>query len=224
MLTWVVATLVAMLLVQTSVQMLTARVTHESLPVLDRASVSQELDLANGQASLPGPTEGTASVGVDADPGSSMAVTDLSITGEDTDDPDADTDTRTGPVTVAPGGQLPSGQPGTGGGAITTTVPPAPAPPPTAAPPPPPTTLATGPAQTVSAIGGSVVIQCRGDDVQLVSYHPAPGFNAHIEDWGPEEVKVRFESGDQQSEVKVTCRNGVGTAEIEDERADDRAD
>lgn len=53
----------------------------------------------------------------------------------------------------------------------------------------------------------------RPGEVELQAATPSPGFDADIEDTGPEKVKVEFES--QSEEVKVEVRWDEGSLKVE---------
>jgi hypothetical protein len=63
----------------------------------------------------------------------------------------------------------------------------------------------------ITSAGGTVVARCTADGlVELLSWSPAQGFRVDNAERGPaREVKVEFESGDDDIEVKIRCVDGV---------------
>lgn len=95
--------------------------------------------------------------------------------------------------------------------ATTTTTSVAPATTTTTTPPPP---LDSG---TFFVTGGQVSAACTGPDtIQLLGTVPASGWSLEVESSGPAQVRVDFESGEQESEVEVVCRNGQLLEDISD--------
>lgn len=65
--------------------------------------------------------------------------------------------------------------------------------------------------------GGTVVAECVGENVQLVSWAPAQGFAVTDVDRGPDlEAEVRFARADQKAEIKIRCVNGELVARQQD--------
>ncbi|WP_326556805.1 septum formation initiator [Micromonospora sp. NBC_01796] len=63
--------------------------------------------------------------------------------------------------------------------------------------------------RVLSTPGGTVVAQCRGDDVWLVSWAPAQGYAASEVERGPDDdAEVTFESSARKIEVRVRCEAG----------------
>jgi hypothetical protein len=76
---------------------------------------------------------------------------------------------------------------------------------------PPVTSAATapGPTTTYNLQGGSIGVRCTGpSSIELVYSSPAPGFGAEVDNSGPQEVEVRFESDEHHSRIRVQCSSG----------------
>lgn len=69
----------------------------------------------------------------------------------------------------------------------------------------------------ITSRGGTVVVRCTaGDRVEALSWSPAQGFRVDDAERGPaREVRVEFESGDQEVEISVRCVDGEPDAAIE---------
>jgi hypothetical protein len=80
------------------------------------------------------------------------------------------------------------------------------------------TTLSDAPWQqtTIPSKGGLVVVSYRPGEVKLESVAPTPGFSYEIDDQGPPDVRVQFESGDVKVEVRVRWDGGLVTEIDED--------
>lgn len=87
------------------------------------------------------------------------------------------------------------------------------APPPTAAPAPAAPEPGAAPAEVVASAGGTVVARCAGGVAEIVSASPAQGFRVDSEP-GEDPGRVKFESGDVEVEVRLTCRDGRPVPEI----------
>jgi len=61
-----------------------------------------------------------------------------------------------------------------------------------------------------------VVVSYRPGEVKLESVAPTPGFSYEIDDQGPPDVRVQFESGDVKVEVRVRWDGGLVTEIDED--------
>lgn len=76
-----------------------------------------------------------------------------------------------------------------------------------------PTTSAPSTAQwqsrSVQTGGGTVIIRYRPGEVQYQSATPSPGFQVEVDDAGPPDVKVEFESETQKFEVEARWKDGV---------------
>jgi cytoskeletal protein RodZ len=75
-----------------------------------------------------------------------------------------------------------------------------------------PTTSAPSNAQwqsrSVQTGGGTVIIRYRPGEVQYQSATPSPGFQVEVDDAGPPDVKVEFESETQKFEVEARWKDG----------------
>lgn len=91
---------------------------------------------------------------------------------------------------------------------------PAPAP---AAPAPAPAPAAAPAAFQWTGAAGTVTVQCTGDTIALQAATPANGYAAEVDEHGPEEVKVEFESEDVDAEVEAICTGGVGRFHAEED-------
>lgn len=79
----------------------------------------------------------------------------------------------------------------------------------TSSPPPPP------PEKTIQSEGGTVMARCEGTLVRIVSASPAQGFQVDPDDDELDDhPSVKFQSGEQEIEVRVRCVNGTPSAEI----------
>ena len=75
--------------------------------------------------------------------------------------------------------------------------------------PPPTTTTVPSPEVTAHQLtGGKVVISASPGVVNLVSWTPKPGFSGEVEKSGPDEVRVRFESDNHESEFEAEWDDG----------------
>jgi hypothetical protein len=72
---------------------------------------------------------------------------------------------------------------------------------------------ATWSVRTVNTSGGSVVVRYRPDVVELQAATPAPGFDVEIDDPGPPQVRVEFES--EGNHVRIEVEWGDGDLHIE---------
>ena len=65
-------------------------------------------------------------------------------------------------------------------------------------------------------------MRCRGGDAELVWATPKTGFAVEVEEAGPDEIEVEFESARHRSRLKVECSDGEPVPEIsEDDDGDD---
>jgi hypothetical protein len=62
------------------------------------------------------------------------------------------------------------------------------------------------------------VVQCNGDAITLQAATPADGYEVEVDESGPEEVKVEFESEESDAEVEAVCAGG--TAQMHAEQDD----
>ncbi|MEV6735792.1 hypothetical protein AB0N14_02140 [Streptomyces sp. NPDC051104] len=66
--------------------------------------------------------------------------------------------------------------------------------------------------KTLSTPGGTVIAECNGATVRLVSWAPAQGFGVKRADRGPDEhAEVTFEGATGKIELRVSCVNGRPT-------------
>lgn len=64
--------------------------------------------------------------------------------------------------------------------------------------------------------GGSVVAQCTGSSVYLVSWSPSTGYRVGEVERGPaSDVEARFEAEGHEVKIKVRCSGGRPVATIE---------
>ena len=69
--------------------------------------------------------------------------------------------------------------------------------------------------------GGQVSAVCTG--AQTVAYlggFPQLGWSLELKSSGPQEVKVDFESGEEEIEIKIACHNGQLHEEVHEESSD----
>ncbi|MFC9842939.1 hypothetical protein ACFWFF_25105 [Streptomyces sp. NPDC060223] len=72
-----------------------------------------------------------------------------------------------------------------------------------------PTPAATAAKKTFSTPGGTVIAQCDGATVRLLSWAPAQGYGVESVDRGPDEhAEVKFEGAAGKVELRVQCANG----------------
>lgn len=74
---------------------------------------------------------------------------------------------------------------------------------------------------TYTLIGGQVTISTLEPDVGLVAAVPAAGFSAEIEESGPGEVKVEFESSGHKSSFRARWEDSELDIKIKEESEDD---
>nr|WTB31690.1 hypothetical protein OG781_21315 [Streptomyces sp. NBC_00830] len=66
--------------------------------------------------------------------------------------------------------------------------------------------------KTLSTPGGTVIAECNGASVRLLSWAPAQGFGVKRADRGPDEhAEVTFEGATGKIELRVRCVNGRPT-------------
>jgi cytoskeletal protein RodZ len=84
---------------------------------------------------------------------------------------------------------------------------------PLAAAPPAPTAAPTSQpmtsSQTLSLVGGTVIVTCTGSAISLDSVTPNPGFTIDKEENEDGQVEVRLQSDSHESRLQVTCQNGT---------------
>jgi hypothetical protein len=82
----------------------------------------------------------------------------------------------------------------------------------TPAPPPPPD---PGPrAFTWRGAAGSVTVLCDGSSISLQAASPANGYSVEVRERGPEDVDVRLESEDEETDVEAECVGGRAAFDI----------
>lgn len=64
--------------------------------------------------------------------------------------------------------------------------------------------------RTWDSAAGSLVVACRGESISLGGAHANPGWSLEVDDRGPEEVQVEFESSGDADDVRVeaSCVDG----------------
>lgn len=131
--------------------------------------------------------------------------------------------TTTSPGIVAPETTttVASSAPTTAESTTTTTVDP-PSTTTTTAPPPATTTTTTTPPanpelSTHQLVGGQVTISALAPNVTLVGAVPSGGFSAEVEDSGPGEVEVEFESSHHKSTFRARWEDGHLDIDIDEE-------
>lgn len=100
--------------------------------------------------------------------------------------------------------------------------------------PPAATTTTTAPPQTTTTfavthktydmVGGTVILAIGDSEVTLVSATPRPGFSADYEHTGPDEVEIKFVSGDHKSKLEAHWEDGELKVDIDEESDDDDDD
>ena len=76
-------------------------------------------------------------------------------------------------------------------------------------------------------VGGTVVAECTGSSINLVSASPDAGFRAVVSNPGPQELEVEFEGREDEAgrhaQVRATCGGGVPrfTSQVEVEGSED---
>jgi hypothetical protein len=81
---------------------------------------------------------------------------------------------------------------------------------------PAPSAATGGTQRRLNSAGGYVLAQCQGANAYLVYWSPAPGFHVRDVDRGPrDDARVRFESGDREVEMRITCAGGQPRAAVE---------
>ncbi len=84
-------------------------------------------------------------------------------------------------------------------------------PPPSSSPPPPQSTQDQGVRRTWQGSAGVVTVECRGATISLKGAQPNSGWSIEIDERGPEEVRVEFDSndGDRRTRVQSECVGGT---------------
>lgn len=78
------------------------------------------------------------------------------------------------------------------------------------------TVAAASGVETISSAGGTVTVSYGNGQVQLQGASPAFGYSMEIEKIGPDEVRVDFESDNNDISVRVEWENGKLDIEIND--------
>jgi hypothetical protein len=94
-------------------------------------------------------------------------------------------------------------------------------PPPSSSPPPPQSTQDQGVRRTWQGSSGVVTVECRGATISLEGAQPNSGWSIEVEERGPEEVRVDFESDDGDRRTRVQSECVGGTPRFEVDREDD---
>jgi hypothetical protein len=82
----------------------------------------------------------------------------------------------------------------------------------TPAPPPPPD---PGPrAFTWRGAAGSVTVLCDKSAISLQAASPTNGYSVEVRERGPEDVDVRLESEDEETDVEAVCEGGRAAFDI----------
>lgn len=76
-----------------------------------------------------------------------------------------------------------------------------------------------GVTRTWDGDAGRVIATCRAGRAALVGAEPADGW--HIERIESDEVEVRFERGESELEVKVRCKGGTPSFDVESKSGED---
>jgi hypothetical protein len=85
-------------------------------------------------------------------------------------------------------------------------------PPPASSPPPPqpsnPSQQHQGVRRSWQGSAGVVTVECRGASISLQGAQPNTGWSIDIDERGPEEVRVDFDSGERRTRVQAQCVGG----------------
>ena len=80
---------------------------------------------------------------------------------------------------------------------------------------PPTTTAGSLDSGSFVVEGGQVSAACTGSStIKLLGAVPAAGWSLEVESSGPEKVRVEFEMSNEESEIEITCENGLLRADI----------
>jgi hypothetical protein len=82
-------------------------------------------------------------------------------------------------------------------------------PPPPTSPPPPKPTQDSGVRRSWQGSAGVVTVECRGATISLKGAQPNSGWSIDIDERGPEEVRVDFDSGERRTRVHSECVGGT---------------
>ena len=92
-------------------------------------------------------------------------------------------------------------------------------PPPASSPPPQPPAEEQGVRRSWQGSAGVVTVECRGARIELKGAQPNSGWSIEIDDRGPDEVRVDFDSndGDRRTRVESVCVGGTPRFEVDHE-------
>ena len=90
-------------------------------------------------------------------------------------------------------------------------------PPSSSAPPPPKPTQDSGVRRSWQGSAGVVTVECRGATISLKGAQPNSGWSIEINERGPEEVRIDFESndGDRRTRVQSECVGGTPRFDVD---------
>ena len=94
-------------------------------------------------------------------------------------------------------------------------------PPQSSSPPPPQSTQDSGVQRTWQGSAGVVTVECRGTTISLKGAQPNSGWSIEIDNRGPKEVQVDFDSNNGESRTRVQSECVGGTPRFEVDRGDD---
>jgi hypothetical protein len=88
----------------------------------------------------------------------------------------------------------------------------------TSTPPTTSTTIRADQEQTFYLTGGWATVRCAGNEVELTTYAPNPGYKVDIESAGPNKVEINFEEagGEHESKLDVRCKGGELNPQVEE--------
>ena len=94
-------------------------------------------------------------------------------------------------------------------------------PPPSSSPPQPKPTQDQGVRRTWQGSAGVVTVECRGPSISLQGAQPNSGWSIEVDERGPEEVRVEFDSNDGDRRTRVQSECVGGTPRFDVDREDD---
>jgi uncharacterized protein RhaS with RHS repeats len=66
--------------------------------------------------------------------------------------------------------------------------------------------------QTISALGGVTTVACNGNQIQLLSASPNPGYTVSVNGGdpqpNPQQLEVQYQSNNHHSDVSASCAGG----------------
>lgn len=80
-----------------------------------------------------------------------------------------------------------------------------------------PTTLAPATTTVIPSTGGQVAVRYEAGRVELLWAQPQAGFQADVDDDGPGQVDVRFETDTHESRVRAFFRDGAPAQEVREQ-------